>query len=116
MSDDLISRKDALDCVNMTLSDFGIDFGDELRSALEQDLENLPVAFDKEKVISEIQSEEDISEIRKMELMHLSDQQKEKHVGEYEYCRVYSLAMFRARRIVEKGKMDEIEKWLEEDE
>ena len=56
-SDDLISRKDALDCVNATLYDFGIDFGDKLRSALEGDLENLPTAFDKEKVLDCLKEE-----------------------------------------------------------
>ena len=62
MSDDLISRKEALDCINMTLNNFGIEFGDALQSALEDDLKNLQALFDKERVIEELKRNRYIAE------------------------------------------------------
>lgn len=115
MSDDLISREALIK--QFIVSDSG-------RRIPEYDIDNFPItisvkdvkdiirkapkAFDKEKVIKEIQKEGDIAELHQLNILYDKKADDEEHFKrmQFELDRGYSIAMFRARKIVEKGGID----------
>ncbi len=71
-------------------------------------LEEVKTAFNKEKVIEEIQKEGDIAELHQLNLLYDKKADDEEHFKrmQFELDRGYSIAMFRARKIVEKGGIE----------
>lgn len=109
MSDDLISRKAAVELVIAEYDRFQANGGShsgryELDKVIKI-LQNMPTTFDKEKVIEEIQKEGDIAELHQLNLLYDKKADDEEHFKrmQFELDRGYSVAMFRARKIVEKG-------------
>lgn len=101
MNDVLISRKNLLDSLRGNVL---VDVTPELEKAIEDQ----PTAFDEEKVIEEIQKEGDIAELHQLNLLYDKKADNEEHFKrmQFELDRGYSVAMFRARKIVEKGGIE----------
>ena len=102
MNDDLISRKEAVELVIAEYDRFQAAGGShsgryELDKVIKM-LQNIPTVFDKEKVIEELQQEA---------LHELGISEKEFNLDEGEYSSYCSISFSQAKRIVEKGGLDE---------
>ena len=103
MSDDLISRKEAVELVIAEYDRFQANGGShsgrhELDKVIKM-LQNMPTAFDKEKVINEL-----------MEELNLSDAEKERCAREnplqFDSAKGYANGIANAIEIVEKGGIE----------
>lgn len=103
MSDDLISRKALI--ADMRSRKY-IDKA--LCEIFETIVNDAPIAFGKEKVIEEIQAEGDIAELHELHLLYNKkvDNEEQFKRMQFELDRGYSVAMFRAKKIVEKGGIE----------
>lgn len=101
MSDDLISRKAAVELVIAEYDRFQANGGShsgryELDKAIKM-LQNMPTAFDKEKVIEELRQEA---------MYELGIPEKKFNSDEGEYSSYCSISFSQAKRIVEKGGIE----------
>ena len=103
MSDDLISRKEALQVLEDVFAKYRMSWGRELGgfgAAAQEVIEELPIAFDKEKVIEELKSWEKASHDAGIQSTYAELDNKAS--GYYQESRAYH----RAIEIVEKGGIE----------